>query len=308
MIERKGGADRSRPNYSSEFPFLGFGVGLRHKHFDDVLRKQYRDISWVEAITENFLPWEDEIYRKPISVLEKIREDLPVALHGVSLSIGSADPLNHKYLRRLKSLAQRISPCWISDHLCWTGVDGQNLHDLLPLPYTEEAVEWIADRVMQVQEFLGRRILLENVSSYVEFADSEMAEWEFVGEIAKRADCGLLLDVNNVYVSSKNHAFDPFEYLKTIPWERVGQIHLAGHTNKGTHLIDTHDEPVCDDVWDLYRWVVQNCEPVSAMVEWDDQIPEWTVLEDEVRKAKRVWQEARPYERSQCTSQPSATV
>lgn len=266
-------------------------MGLRHAHFDVFLGKKYRAVSWVEALTENFLAWEDETYRRPFSVLEKIRQDLPVALHGVSLSIGSADRLNHSYLKRLKNLSERISPCWISDHLSWTGVDGQNLHDLLPLPYTEEAIRWIVEKILVVQEYLGRRILLENVSTYAEFEGAEMPEWDFLREIARRSGCGILLDVNNIYVSAKNHGFNPLTYLKAIPPESVGQIHLAGHTNKGTHLIDTHDAHVCDDVWDLYHWVARSFPVASTMVEWDDKIPEWEILEEEVIQAKTIWEE-----------------
>lgn len=273
------------------FPFLGFGAGLRHCHFEDYLNKKNKEIEWVEALTENYLPWEDEVPRRPYQVLEKIRKDLPVVFHGVSLSIGSVDPLSVSYLKRLKDLAKRFEPIWISDHLCWTGQGGENMHDLFPLPYTKEAMNWVVERISRVQEYLGRRILIENVSSYVAFSDDEMTEQEFISEVAKRADCGILLDINNIYVSSRNHNFDPMDYLKHIPVDRVGQMHLAGHKDKGTHCIDTHDHPVCDSVWDLYRFAAKQFPNVSPMIEWDDHIPEFERLEQEVAKIKRIWKE-----------------
>jgi len=280
----------------SLFPNLGFGVGLRHCHFDVFLKREHGSIAWVEALTENYISWEDEKYRRPYTTLMKIRENLPVVLHGVSLSIGSADPLDRGYLKRLKDLASRVQPQWISDHLCWTSIDGENLHDLMPLPYTEEAIDHVVQKVSKVQDFLGRRILLENVSSYAEFEESEMTEWEFLSQVVEKADCGLLLDINNIYVSSYNHGFDPYRYLKGIPSDRVGQIHLAGHTNNGNHLIDTHDAEVCDEVWDLYRWATENLNPVSTMVEWDDHIPEFKKLEAEVLKAKEIFDSREPME------------
>ncbi len=270
------------------FSPLGFGVGLRHCHFSTFLRREYTGIDWVEALTENFLPWVDRKPRRPLSTLLKIRQDLPVALHGVSLSIGSASPMNLDYLTRLKELIQLVEPALVSDHLCWTGLGGKNLHDLLPLPYDEKVIKLVVDHVCQVQEFLGRKILLENVSSYVEFK-SELTEWEFLSEIARRADCGILLDVNNIYVSGMNHGFNPMDYLKGIPLERVGQVHLAGHSNKGHFLIDTHDHHVCDGVWDLYRWTCSQLGKSSIMIEWDDRIPRWELLEREVHRAREIW-------------------
>lgn len=272
-------------------PFLGFGAGLRHCHFPDFLEKKNQEIQWVEALTENYLPWEDEVSRRPFQTLEKIRQDLPVAFHGVSLSIGSVDPLRPSYLKRWKDLIQHFEPVWVSDHLCWTGVENQNLHDLLPLPYSKEALNWVVERVSRVQDYLGRKILIENVSSYVTFSQDEMTEWEFLSEVATRADCGILLDVNNIYVSSRNHGFDPMDYLKGIPPERVGQMHLAGHKDKGTHCIDTHDHPVCDAVWELFRWAARNIPHASPMIEWDEQIPSFKRLEEEVLKMKTVWKE-----------------
>ena len=225
------------------FPSLGFGLGLRVPHYEAILATRPA-VDWFEVLTENYLVPGG----RPLRHLTRIRERYPLAMHGVSLSIGSSTPLNREYLTELKALAQRIEPAWISDHLCWTGVAGRNTHDLLPLPYTEEALAHVVERVRSVQDFLGRRILLENVSSYVEFRDSRLSEWQFLAEIAQRADCLILLDVNNIYVSAVNHEFDPLEYLNAIPAERVQQIHLAGHEDHGDYLVDTHDHPVPDPV------------------------------------------------------------
>jgi hypothetical protein len=214
-----------------------------------------------------------------------------VVLHGVSLSIGSTDPLDEDYLRALATLVRRIDPPLISDHLCWTGVGGRNAHDLLPLPYTEEALEHVVGRVVRVQERLGRQILLENVSSYLSFAHSTLAEWEFLGAVAERADCGLLLDVNNVYVSARNHGFAPEVYLAGLPANRVAQIHLAGHTDMERYLFDTHDGPVCEAVWALYRQAVRRFGRLPALVEWDDQIPELSVVCAEAERARAVERE-----------------
>lgn len=271
---------------SNSFPNLGLGVGLRPSHYSDFFEDKNLAISWVEVISENYMSWMNFQPQKPMETLERVRENIPVVMHGVSLSIGSADALNLDYLRKLRDLEKRIQPSMISDHLCWTGVNGENLHDLMPLPYTEEAIRHIVSKVQQVQDFLGRQILLENVSSYVEFSQSEMPEWDFLKEVTNRAGCGILLDVNNVYVSSFNHHFDPKKYLEAIPVASVGQMHLAGHTNKGTHLIDTHDEPVCDEVWELYRFASARFGHVNTMVEWDAQIPTWQRLMEEVGKIK----------------------
>jgi uncharacterized protein len=207
-----------------------------------------------------------------------------VMLHGVSLSVGSCDPIDKAYMKRLKELIDIVQPHIVSDHLCWTGIDGKNSHDLLPVPYTQEALQLIAEKIDQVQNILGRRILIENASSYLEYADSEMTEWDFISALIKQADCGLLLDINNVYVSSVNHSFDPKKYLKNIPHQRVGQIHLAGHSDMGGYLIDTHDHDVCNDVWNLFRWFTSHYGKFSTMIERDGNIPEWNILEKELIK------------------------
>ena len=266
---------------------LGHGVGLRREHFERVLSGPAR-VDWFEAISENFMVDGG----RPLDVLTRVRERYPVVLHGVSLSIGSTDPLDEAYLDRLLALAQRFQPAWVSDHLCWTRVGGRQAHDLLPLPYTEQALAHVVERVLRVQERLGRPIALENVSSYVAYAHSAMPEWEFLAEVARRSGCGILLDVNNIYVSSKNHRFDPRAYLEGIPKDRVWQFHLAGHSNKGTFLLDTHDHPVIDEVWDLYRTAVRRFGPVSTLIEWDDKIPEFERLEQESGRARAIQEEA----------------
>jgi uncharacterized protein (UPF0276 family) len=264
-------------------PFLGFGLGLRKEHYDDILEES-PPVDWFEILSENYMVEGG----RPLYYLDKIRQDYPLVMHGVSLSIGSADELNRDYLRELKQLIERVEPVWVSDHLCWTGVGGHNFHDLLPMPYTREIVKHVATRVQQVQDFLGRQILLENLSSYVSFDDSEMTEWEFVREVAEAADCLLLLDVNNVYVSSVNHDFDPMTYISAIPRERVWQIHLAGHTtnDSGKIMIDTHDMPIRDEVWELYARSCQLLGQVSTMIERDDNIPPLTELLQELQQVR----------------------
>lgn len=261
---------------------LGHGVGLRTQHFDRVLEAE-TSIDWFEVISENFMVKGG----RPLQVLDRVRQDYPVVLHGVSLSIGSTDPLNKHYLTALARLIDRVEPAWVTDHLCWTGVGGHNAHDLLPLPYTEEALLHTAQRVIEVQDFLGRPIALENASTYLSFAGSTLSEWEFLAELAERADCGILLDVNNIYVSAANHGFDAAEYLAGIPRDRVWQIHLAGHTDQGSHLLDTHSRPVCDPVWSLYRQALLRFGRVASLVEWDEDIPEWEVLEAENERARQ---------------------
>jgi uncharacterized protein (UPF0276 family) len=267
-------------------PDLGHGVGLRREHFSRVLEGD-TGVDWFEVLSENFMVRGG----RPLHVLERVRRDHPVVLHGVSLSIGSADPLRSDYLKDLAALIERVQPAWVSDHLCWTGVGGHNAHDLLPLPYTEEVLDHVSRRVCEVQERLGRRIALENASSYLEFEGSDMPEWEFLAELAQRADCGILLDVNNVYVSAVNHGFDPRKYLEAIPPERVWQVHLAGHTDRGTHLLDTHGTHVCEAVWDLYRFATGRIGAVSSLVEWDENVPEWEVLVSESEQARAIRRE-----------------
>jgi len=249
-------------------PELGFGLGLRPDHYDAILSTRPA-VDWFEVLSENYMVGGG----KPLSYLDRIREHYPVVMHGVSLSIGGTDPLDHRYLAELKALARRIEPAWISDHLCWTGVHGRNLHDLMPLPYTEEAARHVAGRVREVQDFLGRRLLIENVSSYVSYRHSTMPEWEFLAAIAEIADCLVLLDVNNIYVSSQNHGFDPLAFLRGVPAERVWQFHLAGHSHNQQLIIDTHDHPVPDPVWQLYVEAVKRFGPVATMIERDANIP-----------------------------------
>ena len=259
----------------------GFGLGLRTPHYDAMLGEPCA-VDWLEIITENYLGPGG----KPLHYLERMRERFPLVMHGVSLSIGGTDPLDLEYLAQVRSLAARIEPHWISDHLCWTGIDGRNLHDLLPLPYTEEALASVAARIGQVQDALGRQILLENVSSYLSFRASELTEWDFLREVAQRADCAILLDINNIYVSSVNHGFDPLVYLQAIPKERVRQFHLAGHSDMGGHLIDTHDHPIAEPVWDLYGAAVARFGMVPTMIERDDNIPELGELVAELQIAR----------------------
>jgi uncharacterized protein (UPF0276 family) len=265
------------------FPDLGIGLGLRTVHFPHIL-SQRPDVDWFEVLSENFL----DTGGRPLYVLDQVAERYPVALHGVSLSIGSTDPVDVTYVRKLKALAERTKAHWVSDHLCWTGVMGRNVHDLLPMPYTEEALRHTTARVKQVSEILERPLVLENPSSYVEFADSTMTEWDFLSRLAADADCGLLLDVNNVYVSSFNHRFDPRDYIDAIPADRVVQYHVAGHTNKGTHIIDTHSDHALPEVWELYRRSCARTGNVSTLYEWDEDIPDFEVLHAEALKA-RAW-------------------
>jgi uncharacterized protein len=259
----------------------GFGLGLRTPHYEAILSEPHA-IDWLEVITENYLVPGG----KPLDYLNRIRERFPIVMHGVSLSIGSTYPIDVEYLKQVKSLAARIEPHWISDHLCWTGVAGRNLHDLLPLPYTEEALSLVVARVGEVQDALGRQILLENVSSYLAFHASEMSEWEFLCEVASRADCSILLDINNIYVSSVNHGFDPMKYLQAMPRSRVRQFHLAGHSDMGGHLIDTHDHPIVAPVWDLYEQALALFGPVPTMIERDDNIPALGELVSELQVAR----------------------
>ncbi len=266
---------------------IGHGVGLRRDHYDRILNGGPTHIDWFEIISENFMVPGG----RALDILERVRERYPIVMHGVSLSIGTTDPLNERYLDELDALARRIEPEWISDHLCWSGVGGRIAHDLLPLPYTEQALAHVVERVQRVQERLKRPIAMENVSSYVSYKASSMPEWEFLAEVARRSGCGILLDVNNIYVSSRNHRFDPYSYLDGIPAGKVWQFHLAGHADKGEYLLDTHDHPVPDPVWDLYRDAVRRFGSVSTLIEWDDRIPEFERLEQESETARRLQNE-----------------
>jgi len=269
------------------FEDLGIGVGLRTVHFSHILAKRPA-VDWFEVLSENFM----DTGGRPMYVLDQVVERYPVALHGVSLGIGNTDPLDREYLRKLKELARRSHARWVSDHLCWTGVMGRNVHDLLPMPYTEESLRHTVQRVRMVSDHLERPLVLENPSSYVEFAASSMTEWEFLARLADEADCGLLLDVNNVYVSSFNHGFDPNAYIDAVPADRVVQYHLAGHTHKGTHIIDTHSDHAIDEVWELYRRAWRRTGPVATLYEWDENIPEFDVLHQEALKARALQEEA----------------
>lgn len=264
-------------------PDLGFGLGLRTAHYETILADK-PSVDWFEVVTENYLVKGG----KPLYYLDRIRADYPMVMHGVSLSIGGTDPLNFNYLRQVKALAERIEPAWISDHLCWTGVNSVNLHDLLPLPYTEESIRHVVDRVRTVQDFLGRRILLENVSSYVTYAHSEMPEWAFLSAVAERADCLILLDINNIYVSAHNHDFEPVVYLNNVPADRIWQFHLAGHLKQGNIIIDSHGDTVIDPVWTLYETALRRFGPVSTMIERDDNMPPFSDLLVELERARRI--------------------
>jgi len=265
------------------FPNLGTGIGLRPPHYADVAAGRAR-VDWLEVISENFMVEGGN----PRRVLRAVREHHPVVLHGVSMSLGSIDPLDGAYLDALAALAREVEPAWISDHLCWSSFGGHSAHDLWPLPYTEEALHHVAARVARVQERLGRRILVENVSSYLTYRHSTMSEWEFLAALGDEADCGLLLDVNNVYVSARNHGFAAQAFIDGVPRARVGQFHLAGHSDKGTHLLDTHDHPVCDDVWALYRHAIRRFGAQATLLERDDDIPPLDVLVAEAQRAADV--------------------
>lgn len=269
--------------YNNNRPYLGYGLGLRKEHYETVLTER-PNVDWFEIISENYMVEGG----KPLDYLSRIREHYPMVMHGVSMSIGSTEPLNFNYLKKLKALIERVEPAWFSDHLCWTGVNGVNLHDLMPLPYTEEAVQHVAERVSQVQDYLGRKMLLENVSSYVSYNDSQMSESEFLCAVAERADCLILLDINNIYVSAFNHNFDAYTYLKDIPGERVYQFHLAGHTQESNLIIDTHDHPIAAPVLELYASAVQRFGRVSTMIERDDNIPPLPELLIELEQVRHI--------------------
>lgn len=272
-------------------PELGFGLGLRPTHYPYIFEQQ-PPVDWFEIISENFMDTDG----KPKRNLARIKEHYPIVMHGVSMSIGSVDALNSEYLTKLKALIDWVQPAWVSDHLCWTGVAHKNTHDLLPLPYTEESLKHIVQRICEVQDRLGRRIALENPSTYLEFQHSTIPEAEFIAAMAQAADCHLLLDVNNVYVTSYNHRLDAQQYLDALPLDRVIQVHLSGHRNKGSHIVDTHDDHVTEAVWGLYQAVVQRAGRVpNTMIEWDDQIPAFTVLAAELDKARQVASQTSAY-------------
>ena len=272
---------------------LGFGVGLRAVHYPDILERianRTLCVDWFEVLTENYMVDGG----RPLRVLDDVRASVPVVLHGVSLNLGSTDPLDDAYLEALVRLADRVEPAWISDHLCWTGVGGTQLHDLLPLPYAADVVVHLADRIRRVQDRLKRRIAVENVSSYLSFEADEMSEVEFLVAVAERADCGILLDVNNVFVSAHNHEFDAAAYVDAVPAQRVFQIHLAGHSEQGPLLIATHDHPVRDEVWALYERALRRIGSVSTLVEWDDRIPAYDRLEEEAQRARLAAETTKP--------------
>lgn len=266
---------------------LGHGIGLRNTHYGYLLEHGPHDVDWFEIISENFL----QMSGRPWAVLQRVRQDVPVVMHGVSMAIGNAGPLNYDHLKQLKKLKEAIEPAWISDHICWGGFGGHYAHDLLPLPYTEETLAHLVPKILEVQDFLGCRMVFENVSSYVTFQESEMTEWEFVKELATRADCGLLVDVNNIYVSGFNHDFDPQVYLDAIPPERVAQFHVAGHSNYGTHIIDTHIGPIIPEVWDVYRMAIKQFGHVPTLIEWDSEVPSFDEVVAESLLARRIEEE-----------------
>ncbi len=266
-----------------KYPQLGFGLGLRKEHYQDVI-DTHPDVDWFEILTENYLVEGG----KPLYFLHQVAEHYPLVMHGVSLNIGNTEPLDRDYLTQVKQLKKSINARWLSDHLCWAGANGTNAHDLLPLPYTEESINHVVERIEQVQDFLGSRLLIENVSSYISYKQSEMSEWDFLNEIAERSDCLLLLDINNIYVSAVNHEFDPLNYLNAINPQRVQQFHLAGHSDYGDYIIDTHDEPVCRAVWELYARAVERFGETTFMIERDANIPPLAELLDELNFARKI--------------------
>jgi len=262
---------------------FSFGLGLRTQHYHDFLNTQ-QPVDWLEILSDNYMVDGG----KPLMMLDKIRELYPMVMHGVSLSIGSVNGIDNSYLKKLKALEQRVQPMWVSDHLCWSGVHGRKMHDLLPLPYTQEALKVLTRNIHQVQDALQRPLVLENVSSYLEFESSEMYEWEFLSALCRSTGCKLLLDINNIYVSAFNHGFSACDYMQGVPAESIAQFHLAGHQNNGDHLIDTHDHPVCDGVWELYRKAVKHFGFVPTMIERDDNIPPLEDLLSELNIARSI--------------------
>lgn len=262
-------------------PDLGIGVGLRSQHYREILSGQPR-VGFFEIVSDNYM----ESSGRPLELLDRIAARFPIVMHGVSLSIGSTAPLDRTYVRKLKTLRDRIGARWVSDHLCWTGLAGRNTHDLLPLPYTKETLRHVCERIRKVQDMLEAPLIIENPSTYIGFNESTMSEWEFIAAMCDRTGCGLLLDVNNIFVSARNHGFDPNDYLAAIPWERVVQFHVAGHSDEGTHIIDTHDGPVIDQVWDLLAKAWPRAGGASILMEWDAKIPSFAEVEQEAFRAR----------------------
>ena len=275
-------------NRFNAFTDYGIGIGLRVPHYQHILTKK-PTVDWFEIISENFLVDGG----RPLEVLDQILEQYRVVQHGVSLYFGSADRLNRDHLRRLKALVRRTGTPWLTDHLCWGSVDGTYTHDLLPMPYTFSAAKRTAEKIRQVRDFIGVPVCVENVSSYTEYHVSEMTEWEFLSEVVERADCGILLDVNNIYVSSRNHDFNPYDYVDGVPHDRVAQMHIAGHTKFEKYLLDTHDHPVLDPVWKLYAHAIRRCGVTATLLEWDDRIPSFEEVHAEALKAKQYLVDAR---------------
>jgi uncharacterized protein (UPF0276 family) len=264
-------------------PDLGIGVGLRTKHYREILDGSPR-VGFFEIISDNYM----ESSGRPLEFLDQIAAKHPIVMHGVSLSIGSTAPIDRTYVKNLKKLRDRVQARWVSDHLCWTGLAGRNTHDLLPLPYTRDTLRHVSERVRRVQEVLAAPLIIENPSTYVGFADSTMSEWEFLAELCQRTDCGLLLDVNNIFVSARNHGFAVDDYLAAIPWERVVQFHVAGHSDEGTHIVDTHDGPVIDPVWAILAKAWPRAGGASVLLEWDAKIPSFVDVEREALRANQV--------------------
>jgi uncharacterized protein (UPF0276 family) len=275
-------ASKNNANTGSK-PFLGYGLCLRPEYYDTIVENQ-PEVDWFEIITENYMVDGG----KPIHFLDRVRENYPIVMHGVSLSIGGTDPLDKNYLKRLKQLINYAEPQWISDHLCWTSHGGYNLHDLLPLPCTEEAIKHVVSRLEQVQDFLGQQILLENASTYLSFDNAEMTEWDFYREVVERADSLMLLDVNNIYVCARNHDFDAIEFLDSMPAERIRQMHVSGHSDYGDYVVDTHDHPVVKPVWELFSEALKRFGPVSSMIERDDRFPPFEELMAELSEMRSI--------------------
>ena len=276
-------------NRFNGFTEYGVGIGLRVPHYQHILERK-PVVDWFEIISENYMIDGG----RPLAVLDQILEQYKVVQHGVSMYFGSPQPLNREHLKRLKSLVRRTGTPWLSDHLCWGSVDGRYTHDLLPLPYTWEAAKVAADNIRLVQDYVEVPVVLENVSSYAEFHDSEMTEWQFLTEVVERADCGILLDVNNIYVSAMNHEFEPMDYVNAVPAHRVAQIHIAGHSKYEKYILDTHDHPVIDPVWQLYARAIERCGPTPTLLEWDDHIPTFDEVHREAKKAERYLHQPAP--------------